>query len=112
MLAVDIGGTGGFAIHQYLQVFDNYTDATGQTYDGMTFEVGEPQRGWQSRFTFRTTDLDVLSSDAIPSTIDPAQFEIAVFDRLGRPLEIAAGGTIDAPTDIPEPGTLMLLRAD
>ena len=111
VLAVDIGGTGGFAIHQYLQVFNNYTDANGETYDGLTFEVGEPQRGWQSRFLFRTSDLSVLDSDAIPTDIDPGDFEIATFQRLARPGERVGGGTIDVVTNIPEPGTMALLGA-
>jgi hypothetical protein len=110
VLAVDIGGTGGFAIHQYLQVFDNYTDVNGETYDGLTFEVGEPQRGWQSRFLFRTSDLSVLDSDAIPTSIDPGDFEIATFQRLGRPGERIGGGTIDAEIlEIAEPATLAVL---
>jgi hypothetical protein len=111
VLAVDIGGTGGFAIHQYLQVFNDYTDANGDTYDGLTFEVGEPQRGWQSRFLFRTSDLSVLDSDAIPTSIDPGDFEIATFQRLARPGERVGGGTIDAITDIPEPRTVALFGA-
>jgi hypothetical protein len=111
VLAVEIGAAGGFAIHQYLQVFDNYTDANGDTYDGLTFEVGEPQRGVTSRFTFRTNDLSVLSSDDIPLTIDPGQFEIAEFDRVGRPFEVKGGGTLAAVADIPEPGAMALLGA-
>jgi hypothetical protein len=111
VLAVDIGAAGGFAIHQYLQVFDNYTDANGDTYDGLTFYVGEPQRGTTSRFTFRTSDLSVLASDDIPLTIDPGQFEIATFDRVARPFEVTGGGTLAAVSDIPEPGATALLGA-
>lgn len=111
VLAVEIGAAGGFAIHQYLQVFDNYTDANGDTYDGLTFEVGEPQRGVTSRFTFRTSDLSVLSSDDIPLALDPGQFEIATFDRVARPFEVTGGGTLDALTNIPEPGSLALLAS-
>lgn len=111
VLAVEIGAAGGFAIHQYLQVFDNYTDANGDTYDGLTFEVGEPQRGFTARFTFRTSDLSVLSSDDIPLTIDPGEFEIATFDRIARPFEVKGGGTLAAVTDIPAPGTLTLFGA-
>jgi hypothetical protein len=111
VLAVEIGAAGGFAIHQYLQVFDNYTDANGDTYDGLTFEVGEPQRGVTSRFTFRTSDLSVLSSDDIPLAIDPGHFEIAAFDRVARPFEVTGGGTLAAVADIPEPGVMALLGA-
>lgn len=111
VLAVDIGGSGGFAIHQYLEVFNDYTDANGNTYDGLTFVVGRPQLGNQSRFLFQTSDLSVLDSDAIPDTIDPAAFEIATFERLARPGEIVGGGTLEAVTDIPAPGSLALFGA-
>lgn len=110
VLAVDIGGTGGFAIHQYLQVFNDYTDANGDTYDGLTFVVGEPRLWDQSLFLFRTSDLSVLDSDAIPTSIDPADFEIATFQRLAR-VEKVGEGTLAAVTDIPEPGAMALLGA-
>jgi hypothetical protein len=110
VLAVDIGGTGGFAIHQYLQVFNDYTDANGDTYDGLTFVVGEPRLWDQSQFVFRTSDLSVLDSDAIPTSIDPTDFEITRFQRLAR-VEKVGEGTLEAITDIPEPRTVALFGA-
>jgi hypothetical protein len=109
VLAVDIGGTGGFGAEQYLDVFNDYLWGDGITYDWIRFSVGEPRPGgWQSTFDFRTTDLSVLSSDEIPTFIDPDRFEETIFGR-GTPFFVAAGPIDEVVAVIPEPRALAIL---
>ncbi len=112
VLAVDIGGTGGFGAEQYLDVYNDFLWGDGITYDWIRFSVGEPRPGgWQSTFDFRTTDLSVLSSDEIPAFIDPGRFEETIFGR-SRPLFSVAAGTIEeVAVIIPEPASITLFGA-
>lgn len=110
VLAVDIGGTGGFGSIQYIEVFNDYANG-GAIYDGLIVTVGEPEDDWQSSMTLLTRDLSVLSSDAIPTFIDPAQFETTQFLRFGAPFDYVQGTVDGLVTDIPEPSTLTLFVA-
>jgi hypothetical protein len=108
VLAVDIGGTGGFAPQQFLDVFNDYQDSDGNIYDWIRFSVLDPRFGGQSSFTFRTTDLSVLSSDDIPTFIDPGRFEETIFARPTQPFFVAAGTIDEVAVIIPEPSALAI----
>lgn len=108
VLAVDIGGTGGFAIQQFLDVFNDFQDSDGNIYDWIRFSVLDPRFGGQSSFTFRTTDLSVLSSDDIPTFIDPSRFEETIFARQTQPFNFAAGTIDEVAAVIAEPAALTI----
>jgi len=108
VLTVDIGGTGGFASQQFLDVFNDYQDSDGNTYDWIRFAVGGPPVGMLSSFTFRTTDLSVLSSDDIPTFINPAQFEETIFGRRTQLFSFAAGTIDEVAVIVPEPSALAI----
>jgi hypothetical protein len=108
ILSSDIGGDTHTGIFQTMTVLDG---ANGV--DEIQIETGDPQTGQGFIITFSTPDLGVLASDAIPSTIDPADFETATFAvvRESALEEFLPGfsGTIDAQVPVPEPSTLELL---
>jgi hypothetical protein len=65
---------------------------------------------------FQTNHVGVLSSDAIPSSIDPGDFDIATFsvDRFSAFTDFlpSFGGTISAATKpVPEPNSLVMLAS-
>lgn len=107
ILNIDIGGTGSNgAIH----IVEIYNDVDG--FDRIVIASATFHIGGVAGFEFSTTDLDTLTSDAIPQSIDPDDFEVATFVRRNNPFEFLAMGTIDelAPA-VPEPSSITLFGA-
>ena len=108
VLAVDIGGNEEIGDFQSVEVLDDdqgvdeFMVATGSTMSDAGFEI-----------VFQTTHVGVLTSDSIPLSIDPADFETATFsvDRTPAFTEFlpAFSGTINGAVSVPEPGSVALL---
>jgi hypothetical protein len=79
--------------------------------DAVHLSSGTPH-GFSSEMDFSTSDISVLTSDAIPLSIDPKAFDMATFVVSLLPTGESFSGTIDAQAAaVPEPGTLVLLTA-
>lgn len=107
VLALDIGGTGGNAMFQKMIV---QNDVNGV--DSIYIDAWQVLIGPRAEFLFSTTDLSVLTSNAIPDSIDPADFDIATFARRIRLDQDFAAWTLDsstAPVGVPQPASAALL---
>jgi hypothetical protein len=108
ILNLDIGGTGGGGCC-FINTVEIYNDVDG--FDRIVIASASTHFGTTGALEFRTTDLDTLTSDAIPLSIDPDDFEVATFARL-LSYPIFARGTIDElASAVPEPASITLFGA-
>jgi hypothetical protein len=108
VLAVDIGGNMASGPFQTVTVLNDH-----QGVDAFEISTSSQMTGLGFTITFETDHTGVLTSDAIPLAIDPADFETAVFS-VDRFPDFAMflpsfSGTIDAAAPVPEPGSLLVL---
>jgi hypothetical protein len=107
--AVDIGGVTDFGSFQSVEILN---DVGGV--DKFMINTYDPHLGGTTGFTFTfvSADTDVLTSDAVPTVLDPALFTATFsIDATGSQEQIRprATGTIDALAQaVPEPGSLAL----
>jgi hypothetical protein len=79
--------------------------------DAIHISSGAP-KSFVTGMDFSTSNLSVLTSDAIPLSIDPKNFDTATFVVDLLPTGDSFSGTVDAQAAaVPEPGTLVLLAA-
>jgi hypothetical protein len=107
LLDADFGGTGGNELFDGVTIDNNVSGV-----DAIHLGSGSPQTNGGFSMDFVASSPDVLTSDAIPLSIDPAAFITRTFTRRIAFEHSFFSGTIDAgSTTVPEPGTLMLLTA-
>ncbi len=111
ILSADIGGNTGLGNFQTMQVFNNH-----QGLDEVQIQSGDEMTNIGFIITFKTDQLDTLSSTAIPLSIDPTEFETATFQVTRAPaFEMFLPsflGTIDAEVPasvVPEPASFAIL---
>ncbi len=112
ILNFDIGGTGrgGGDACCTIYTVEIYNDVDG--FDRIVIATASTHFGTTAVLEFQTTDLDTLTSDAFPLSIDPDDFDVATFARLLTPPGLFARGTIDAlPSAVPESASISLLGA-
>jgi hypothetical protein len=112
VVAVNIGGVTNIGSFQFGTVLDD-----DQGVDEFKIETGDQQIGTRFVIDFKTSNLGVLSSDSLPLSIDPQDFELASFSvnpDIFLPLASAPrfGGTIDFVglnlTQTPLPGSAVM----
>ena len=105
VLAVDIGGNTTTGSFQTVEVLDDYRGV-----DGFEVSTSSQMTGAGFDIMFETKHVGVLTSDAIPFAINPANFEMAAFsvDRFPAFTMFlpAFSGTIDTERPVPEPSSL------
>jgi len=108
VLSDNIGGNTDVGVFQDMYVLDNY-----QGVDEVIIETGNSMTGDGFEIMFKTDHPGALTSDAIPLSIDPADFETATFAVVRNPAlgDFLPGfsGTIDAEVAVPEPSSLAII---
>jgi hypothetical protein len=101
VLAVDIGGETNIGTFEHATVLNDHNGT-----DAFTVSGDSPRIGSVFRLDFSTSDLGVLTSDALPLSINPDDFDRARFSVYGE-IPIGFSGRIVSQT--PLPGSVGLL---
>jgi hypothetical protein len=105
VLAVDIGGTTALGSFHDVTVFNNFNGV-----DAFSVDVNSPMIGNVFSIDFGTSNLGVLTSDALPLSINPDNFETATFRVYGEGPPGFSGTIVSSvPGIVPLPGSVGML---
>jgi hypothetical protein len=106
ILGVEVAGTDVTGLFGFVTVRND-----DHGIDAIHLSSGTPH-GFGAEMDFSTSDVNVLTSDVIPLSIDPKALDVATFVVRSLPTGESFSGTVDAQAAAaPEPGTLVLLTA-
>jgi hypothetical protein len=104
VVAVDIGGFTGIGSFQSATVFNDHNGT-----DAFSVSTGDLHIGNVSSFDFSTSDLGVLTSDALPLSLNPAKFDTATFQVYGYYPGVSGRILGSLPGVVPLPGSAVML---
>ena len=104
VLAANIGGIADTGTFQFAQVFNGHNGT-----DAFSVDSGGPTIGNVFSIDFSTSDLGVLTSDALPLSINPGDFDTASFSVYGDGPPGFSGRIISSVGTVPLPGSAFML---
>jgi hypothetical protein len=105
VLAVDIGGMTSLGSFHDITVFNNFNGV-----DAFSIDVNSPMIGNVFVIEFATSNLGALTSDALPLSINPVDFDTATVRVYGEGPPGFSGRIVSSvPGTVPLPGSVVML---
>lgn len=105
VLAANVGGNADTGSFHFATVLNDHNGA-----DAFSVSTGSPLVGNVFSLDFSTSDLGVLTSDALPLSINPANFDTAIFSVYGEgPPGFSGRIVASLPGTVPLPDSALML---